>query len=200
MPFDDDEMYVIKRNGEKEIVSFDKILQRIKNTATEANIQLNFTSLTMKVIDQLYNNITTTQIDEVTSDQCASLASTHPDYNSLAGRIIVSNHQKNTSSFFSEVVNQLYHFKDKHNVTSSLVSEKLYDFVMKFKEELDELCDYNRDYLIDYFGFKTLERAYLMKINDVIVERPQHMWLRVSIGIHGEDMEKRFLTIEFKCK
>ena len=190
MPFDDDEMYVIKRNGEKEIVSFDKILQRIKKTATEANIQLNFTSLTMKVIDQLYNNITTTQIDEVTSDQCASLASTHPDYNSLAGRIIVSNHQKNTSSFFSEVVNQLYHFKDKHNVTSSLVSEKLYDFVMKFKEELDELCDYNRDYLIDYFGFKTLERAYLMKINDVIVERPQHMWLRVSIGIHGEDMEK----------
>ena len=190
MPFDDDEMYVIKRNGEKEIVSFDKILQRIKKTATEANIQLNFTSLTMKVIDQLYNNITTTQIDEVTSDQCASLASTHPDYNSLAGRIIVSNHQKNTSSFFSEVVNQLYHFKDKHNVTSSLVSEKLYDFVMKFKEELDELCHYNRDYLIDYFGFKTLERAYLMKINDVIVERPQHMWLRVSIGIHGEDMEK----------
>lgn len=190
MPFDDDEMYVIKRNGEKEIVSFDKILQRIKNTATEANIQLNFTSLTMKVIDQLYNNITTTQIDEVTSDQCASLASTHPDYNSLAGRIVVSNHQKNTSSFFSEVVNQLYHFKDKHNVTSSLVSEKLYDFVMKFKEELDELCDYNRDYLIDYFGFKTLERAYLMKINDMIVERPQHMWLRVSIGIHGEDMEK----------
>lgn len=190
MPFDDDEMYVIKRNGEKEIVSFDKILQRIKNTATEANIQLNFTSLTMKVIDQLYNNITTTQIDEVTSDQCASLASTHPDYNSLAGRIVLSNHQKNTSSSFSEVVNQLYHFKDKHNVTSSLVSEKLYDFVMKFKEELDELCDYNRDYLIDYFGFKTLERAYLMKINDVIVERPQHMWLRVSIGIHGEDMEK----------
>jgi len=190
MPFDDDEMYVIKRNGEKEIVSFDKILQRIKNTATEANIQLNFTSLTMKVIDQLYNNITTTQIDEVTSDQCASLASTHPDYNSLAGRIIVSNHQKNTSSSFSEVVKQLYHFKDKHGKKSSLVSEKLYDFVMKHPEELDELCDYNRDYLIDYFGFKTLERAYLMKINNVIVERPQHMWLRVSIGIHEESMDK----------
>ena len=190
MPFDDDEMYVIKRNGEKEIVSFDKILQRIKNTATEANIQLNFTSLTMKVIDQLYNNITTTQIDEVTSDQCASLASTHPDYNSLAGRIIVSNHQKNTSSSFSEVVKQLYRFKDKHGKKSSLVSEKLYDFVMKHPEELDELCDYNRDYLIDYFGFKTLERAYLMKINNVIVERPQHMWLRVSIGIHEESMDK----------
>ena len=189
MSFDDDEMFVIKRNGEKEIVSFDKILQRIKNTATEANIQLNFTSLTMKVIDQLYNNITTTQIDEVTSDQCASLASTHPDYNSLAGRIVVSNHQKNTSSSFSEVVEQLYHFKDKHGRQSSLVSEKLYNFVTKHNEELDTICDYSRDYLIDYFGFKTLERAYLMKINNKIVERPQHMWLRVSIGIHGENME-----------
>ena len=190
MSFDDDEMFVIKRNGEKEIVSFDKILQRIKNTATEANIQLNFTSLTMKVIDQLYNNITTTQIDEVTSDQCASLASTHPDYNSLAGRIVVSNHQKNTSSSFSEVVEQLYHFKDKHGRQSSLVSEKLYNFVTKHNEELDTICDYSRDYLIDYFGFKTLERAYLMKINNKIVERPQHMWLRVSIGIHGENIEK----------
>ena len=191
MPFDDDdEMYVIKRSGEKEIVSFDKILQRIKNTASEANIQLNFTALTMKVIDQLFDNITTTQIDEVTSDQCASLASTHPDYNSLAGRIVVSNHQKNTLSSFSEIMNQLYHFKDKHGRQSSLISEKLYNFTMKFKDELDQLCDYSRDYLIDYFGFKTLERAYLMKINGKIVERPQHMWLRVSIGIHGENMEK----------
>ena len=190
MPFDDDEMYVIKRSGEKEIVSFDKILQRIKNTASEANIQLNFTALTMKVIDQLFDNITTTQIDEVTSDQCASLASTHPDYNSLAGRIVVSNHQKNTLSSFSEIMNQLYHFKDKHGRQSSLISEKLYNFTMNFKDELDQLCDYSRDYLIDYFGFKTLERAYLMKINGKIVERPQHMWLRVSIGIHGENMEK----------
>ena len=157
MPFDD-EMYVIKRSGEKEIVSFDKILQRIKNTASEANIQLNFTALTMKVIDQLFDNITTTQIDEVTSDQCASLASTHPDYNSLAGRIVVSNHQKNTLSSFSEIMNQLYHFKDKHGRQSSLISEKLYNFTMNFKDELDQLCDYSRDYLIDYFGFKTLEQ------------------------------------------
>ena len=100
MPFsDDDEMYVIKRNGEKEIVSFDKILQRIKKTGSEANIQINYTALAMKVIDQLYDNITTTQIDELTADQCASLSSTHPDYNILAGRIIISNHQKNQPSF-----------------------------------------------------------------------------------------------------
>mgnify|MGYP003976174055 CR=1 FL=1 len=89
-------MFVIKRNKEKEIVSFDKILQRIKNTGLEANIHVNYTSLTMKVIDQLYDGISTTTIDEVTADQCASLSSTHPDYNTLAGRIIVSNHQKNT--------------------------------------------------------------------------------------------------------
>ena len=98
----EDEMYVKKRNGKLEIVSFDKILKRIKKIGQEVNIKINYTSLAMKVIDQLYNNITTTQIDEVTSDQCASLASTHPDYNSLAGRIVVSNHQKNTkNSFYS---------------------------------------------------------------------------------------------------
>ena len=98
MPFqDDEEMYVIKRSGEREIVSFDKILQRVKNTGTEVGIQLNYTALTMKVIDQLYDGITTTQIDELTADQCASLSSTHPDYNILAGRLIISNHQKDMS-------------------------------------------------------------------------------------------------------
>ena len=191
MPFSDDtEMFVIKRNKEKEIVSFDKILQRIKNTGLEANIHVNYTSLTMKVIDQLYDGISTTQIDEVTADQCASLSSTHPDYNTLAGRIIVSNHQKNTLSSFTQVVSQLYQFKDKHNIASPLVSHALYEFVMKNNEVLDDMIDYSRDYLIDYFGFKTLERAYLMKCGKSIVECPQHMWLRVAIGIHGSDLNR----------
>ena len=128
MPFfdDNDEMYVVKRNGEREVVSFDKILQRIKNTGTEVNIQMNYTALAMKVIDQLYDGISTAQIDELTSDQCASLASTHPDYNILAGRIVVSNHQKNTSSSFQEVMSQLYNFRDKHGEQSSLISDDLY--------------------------------------------------------------------------
>jgi len=191
MPFlDDEEMNVIKRNGEKEIVSFDKILQRIKKTGTEANIHLNYTALTMKVIDQLYDGISTTQIDELTADQCASLASTHPDYNSLAGRIIISNHQKNTEHTFSQVITKLFHFKDKHNICSPLVSQELYDIVMNNQNNIDNLCEYSRDYFIDYFGFKTLERAYLMKIGNEIVERPQHMWLRVSIGIHGNNFER----------
>lgn len=199
MPFfdDNDEMYVVKRNGEREVVSFDKILQRIKNTGTEVNIQMNYTALAMKVIDQLYDGISTTQIDELTSDQCASLASTHPDYNILAGRIVVSNHQKNTMSSFQEVMSQLYNFRDKHGEQSSLISDDLYSISQEHGAYLDALCDYSRDYLIDYFGFKTLERAYLMKIEKQIVERPQHMWLRVAIGIHGKDLDRVKQTYEY---
>lgn len=194
---DEHEMYVTKRNGQKETVAFDKILQRIKNTGMEAGIQLNYTTLAMKVIDQLFDGISTTQIDELSADQCASLASTHPDYNALAGRIVVSNLQKNTSSSFSHVVKQLYAFRDKHNNISPLVSDTLYQIVNDHGEELDALCDYSRDYLIDFFGFKTLERAYLMKIDKKVVERPQHMWLRVSIGIHGFNMERVKETYEY---
>jgi ribonucleoside-diphosphate reductase alpha subunit len=184
--FDDEkEMFVTKRGGQREIVSFDKILQRIKRIGQEVDIKLNYTSLAMKVIDQLYDGISTTQIDELTSEQCASLASTHPDYNTLAGRIVVSNHQKNTSSSFVEVMTRLYEYKDKHCKQSPLVSDELINAVVEHGEFFDGLCDYSRDYLIDYFGFKTLERAYLMQIDRQIVERPQHMWLRVAIGIHG---------------
>ena len=185
-----EEMYVSKRNGERAIVSFDKILRRIKTLGTEAGIKLNYTSLVMKVIDQLYDGISTTKIDELSAEQCASLASTHPDYNTLAGRIVVSNHQKNTPAKFSDAMEKLYRYTDKHGKHSPLVSEELYATVCANSEELDALCDYNRDYLIDFFGFKTLDRAYLMKVNRITIERPQHMWLRVAIGIHGENMPK----------
>ena len=194
---EDHEMYVVKRDGQREIVAFDKILQRIKNTGTEAGIHINYTTLTMKVIDQLYDGISTAQIDELTAEQCASLASTHPDYNTLAGRIVVSNLQKNTDGSFTKVVEQLYHFKDKHGSPSPLVSDELYEITMANSNELDELCDYSRDYLIDFFGLKTLERAYLMKVNKRVVERPQHMWLRVSLGIHGTNMERVKETYEY---
>ena len=182
-----DEMFVLKRDGQREIVSFDKILQRIKNTGqdpTMTPVSINYTALTMKVIDQLYDGITTTQIDELTADQCASLASTHPDYNTLAGRILISNHQKNTSASFSQVMTQLHQYKDTHNKSSPLISDNLMEIVAKYSQDLDQICNYSRDYLIDYFGFKTLDRSYLLKINKKTVERPQHMWLRVSLGIH----------------
>ena len=186
----DEDMIVTKRNGNEEIVSFDKILKRIKKIGQEVNIKINYTSLAMKVIDQLYSGISTTKIDELSAEQCASMSSIHPDYNILAGRITISNHHKNSSSSFSNVMQSLYDYRDKHDAHSPIVTSQLIDFVNQNKEELDQLCDYERDYLIEYFGFKTLERAYLMKINNVVVERPQHMWLRVSIGIHQNNMEK----------
>jgi len=184
------EMYVTKRNGQKEIVSFDKILNRIKKVGEEVGIKINYTSLVIKVIDQLYDGISSTKIDELLGEQCASMSSIHPDYNTLAGRITVSNHHKNTSDTFSYVMKQLYDYTDKHGKHSPLVSKELYDIVSCEPGKFDDLCDYNRDYLIDYFGFKTLERSYLMSIDKLTVERPQHMWLRVSIGIHSNNFNK----------
>jgi len=187
---EDEEMLVKKRNGNMEVIAFDKILRRIKTIGTEVGIKINYTTLAMKVIDQLYNGISTTQIDELSAQQCASLASTHPDYNVLASRITISNHHKNTVGSFTQVMTQLYEYKDKHDNQSPLVSQELYDVVQKHGAELESMLDYERDYLIDYFGFKTLERAYLMKIHKETVERPQHMWLRVAVGIHGDNLEK----------
>ena len=184
----EDEMYVIKRNGTTEIVSFNKILKRIKTIGSEQNIKINYTQLAMKVIDQLFNNITTTEIDNLTADQCASMASIRPEYNTLAGLISISNHNKNTDPSFINVVSKLYNYHDQLNKHCPIVTKDFYDIVCQHKLFFDDIIDYERDYLIDYFGFKTLERAYLMKCNSVIVERPQHMWLRVAIGIHANDL------------
>jgi ribonucleoside-diphosphate reductase alpha subunit len=194
---DQDEMYVTKRNGLQEIVSFDKILKRIKKIGQEANIKINFTTLVMKVIDQLYNGISSTKLDELLAEQCASMASIHPDYNVLAGRVIISNHHRNTSSSFFYVMSQLYNYQDKHDKHSPIVTKELMDVITENAEMLDNLCNYERDYLIDYFGFKTLERAYLMKVDKKTIERPQHMWLRVAIGIHGNNLEKICETYEY---
>ena len=179
------EMRVTKRNGILQDVSFDKILDRVKKLGQEVGIQINYSSLVMKVIDQLYDTIPTKKIDELAAEQCASLSTNHYDYATLASRIIVSSHQKNTKYDFSIVMQNLYQFKDKKGNNIPLISQSLWDFTNKNAEYLNSIIDYNRDYLIDYFGFKTLERVYLFKINNNIVERPQHMWMRVAIGIHG---------------
>lgn len=182
-------MYVIKRNGKPEIMSFDKILKRVKKIGNENNIYLNYSSLVIKVIDQLYNNISTTIIDELTAQQCASLCTINPDYGNLGGLISISNLQKNTDSTFFKAMEKLYNFTDSNKNKSSLVSEELWKVVKNKKDIIENMIDYKRDFNIDYFGFKTLERAYLMKINQTIIERPQHMWMRVAIGIHGDDLE-----------
>jgi ribonucleoside-diphosphate reductase alpha chain len=181
------EMRVIKRNGELEDLSFDKILSRIRKLGQEAGIQINYQSLVMKVIDQLYDKISTTKIDELAAEQCAVMSTNHPDYATLAGRIVVSNHQKNSEPLFSSVVDKLYNFKNIHGINKPLVSKTLRNFTQNHMETINNMIDHNRDYLIDYFGFKTLERAYLFKIGNQIIERPQHMWMRVSIGIHYEN-------------
>ena len=183
------EMRVLKRNGELQDVAFDKILNRVKKIGMEATININYSSLVIKVIDQLYDKIPTSKIDELTAEQCASLSTNSPEYGILAGRIVVSNHQKNTSSSFLDAMKTLYEFKDIHGNHNPLISDKLWNVIRIHADVLQNIIDYDRDYLIDYFGFKTLERAYLFRIHDKIIERPQHMWLRVSIGIHGDDIK-----------
>ena len=189
------EMRVKKRNGNLEVIAFDKILERLRKLGQEAGIQLNYSALTMKVIDQLYDGIETTKIDELASEQCASLSTQHLDYGTMAARIIVSNHQKNTDPIFSNVMQSLYTFKDVHGINKPLVSEQLWKFIESYTNELNTMVVDDRDYLIDYFGFKTLERAYLFKLDTKTIERIQHMWLRVAIGIHGDINNKDSLRL-----
>lgn len=196
-------MYVRKRNGELQEVSFDKILNRIKKLGEfvgEEQLNINYTDLAIKVIDQLYDEIQTTEIDELTAEQCASLTTQHIDYGTLATRVLISNHHKNTSSIFSVVMDELYNFKDVHGRHHPMISDTLYKITQENKEYLNSLICHHRDYDFDYFGFKTLERAYLMKINGKIVERPQYMWLRVALCIHENDMEKVSETYELMSK
>ena len=188
---DEEEMRVKKRNGTFENIAFDKILNRVKNLGKSANLtSVNYASLIMKVIDQLYDGIPTTKIDELTAEQCAALSTQHPDYITLASYIATSNNHKNTDVSFYNVMNKLYENKDNQKCSSPLISETTMSTIIKYKNELENMIMYERDFLIEYFGYKTLEYSYLLKINGQVVERPQHMWLRVSVGIHGDNIEK----------
>ena len=139
----------------------------------------------MKVIDQLFDTIETTKIDELAAEQCAALSTKHLDYGTLASRIVISNHQKNTNPKFSAVTNSLFQFENLNKKHKPLLSKEHVDFVNLHSDALDNMICHERDYLIDFFGFKTLERAYLFKINNTTVERIQHMWLRVAVAIHS---------------
>ena len=181
-----DQMFVTKRNGERVEVAFDKILNRAKNLCAniEPPIKINYAQLVMKVIDQLYSDIPTTTIDELLAEQCASLSTKKLEYGVLASRIVVSNHHKNTPSTFLEAMDELFNFKDSTGKSSPLISEHLWAAATLHSAAIEDAIDYNRDFLIDYFGFKTLERAYMMRVGGKIVERPQHMWMRTALGIH----------------
>jgi ribonucleoside-diphosphate reductase alpha subunit len=187
-------LYVIKRNGNKEEVSFDKILNRIKNLCNGKEtyykkLNIHTAKLTMNIIGQLKNNIKTCEIDELTAEQCASQITEHPDYGNLAARIMISNNHKNTDENFSDVMDKLYNFQDLNGTHTPLISKELFDISQKYKYIIDNVIKYEHDYLFDYFGFKTLEKAYLMKINKKIVERPQHLIMRVAIGIHSDNID-----------
>jgi len=191
-------MRVIKRNGECEEVSFDKVLTRIKNISQ--NLDVNVFDIAQKVCSRIYDNVKTCELDELAAHLCSSMMTDHPDYGALAARIIISNHHKKTSPSFSETVYTLSNNVDVHGEKNTLVSDELYEVVMKNKEKLNSCIVYDRDYLFDYFGFKTLERSYLMKVNGVIAERPQHMWMRVALGIHGQDIKEALNTYELMSK
>ena len=180
-------MQVVKRNGELEEVSFDKIKQRIKHKCNGLNIDPILVS--QKVIARIYNNVKTSEIDELTAQICTSMATENLEYSILASRIIISNNHKNTSPSFSEVIYILYNNTDVHNEKASLISDEVYKVVMKNKKKLNNVINYERDYNFDYFAFKTLEKAYLMKVCGQIVERIQHLFMRVSIGLHLTDLK-----------
>ena len=210
-------MHVLKRNGEREIVAFDKILARLKTLGKEAGITgVNYTTLVIKIIDQLYDNIPTMKIDELTAQQCAMMAVQHPDYGTLASYIIISNAHKNIPGGFYAAMRALYEYRDSHDKHSPIISKQVWDFLHEIidtprngsaggpgpyliHEALEQMIAHQRDYLIDYFGFKTLERSYLMRVNGAIVERPQHMWMRVALGIHSErkDTNNVYETIDY---
>jgi ribonucleotide reductase alpha subunit len=194
----DEELYIIKRDGTKEVLSFDKILKRVKALGTETEIKLNvnYSQLVMKVVDQLYNNMPTYVIDELTAELCASLITKHLDYGTLAGRIIVSNNHKNTTDNFAQAMDTLYKFHNVHGIHSPLIHPDVWNLSKIHADFFQSILDYSRDYLLDYFGFKTLERAYLMRVEKKIIERPQHMWLRVALGIHGGDLDRVKETYE----
>jgi len=191
-------MRVIKRNSEMEDVSFDKVLNRLKNLSQGLTIDVS--EIAQKVCSRIYDGVKTYELDELAAYLCSSMSIEHPDYSLLASRIIISNHHKNTSPSFSETIQTLYNNLDNHNNSIPLVSEELYNIVNKNKEKLNTCIDYQRDYLFDYFGFKTLERAYLLRVDKKIIERPQHMWMRVAIGIHGNDIKEVLQTYELLSK
>jgi ribonucleoside-diphosphate reductase alpha chain len=187
---------VVKRNGEKEEVSFDKVTRRLKKLCYGLSDDVNPIIIAQKVSSQIYNNVSTVELDELAAQICISLETTHLDYGILASRIIISNNHKCTSPSFSETIYMLYNNRDIDNNICPLIAKDVYDIVMKNKDKLNAIINYEKDYLFDYFGFKTLEKAYLMKIKGKIIERIQHLFMRVSLGIHKEDLKSAINSYE----
>ena len=188
-------MRVQKRNGNLEDVSFDKILTRINSLAygEEFNHKLDIdtTKVAQKVIQEIFDGVKTSELDILTSEIAIAMYSINPQYATLASRILVSNHHKNTHNTFSQKVEELYTFE------KPLLNKNFYDLVQANKELIDSKIDYSKDYLFDFFGLKTLEKSYLYKIKNVIIERPQDMIMRVCLSIHRHDLDKAFESYDY---
>jgi ribonucleoside-diphosphate reductase alpha chain len=189
-------MYVIKRDGNRESVKFDKITARIQKLCYGLDpTHVTPISVAMKVIEGIYEGVSTSQLDNLAAETAASLTTRHPDYALLASRIAVSNLHKNTNKSFSKTMEALYTYVDpKTKKNAPLIADDVYEIIKKNAQELDSTIIYDRDFGYDYFGFKTLERSYLLRINGQVVERPQHMIMRVAVGIHKDDIASAIET------
>jgi ribonucleoside-diphosphate reductase alpha chain len=194
-------MYVVKRDGRKEPVMFDKITERIKILCYGLNDLVDPVKVAMRVIEGLYDGVSTSELDNLAAETAASMTVMHPDYAQLAARIAISNLHKNTTKSFSETMIEMYHYiNPRTNQKAPLLSDEVYKAIIDNSERLDSAIIYSRDFNYDYFGFKTLERSYLLRINGKIVERPQHMLMRVSVGIHPDNIDAAIETYELMSK
>ena len=194
-------MFVVKRDGRKEPIMFDKITARIRKLNYGLNPLVDPVRVAMRVIEGLYDGVTTSELDNLAAEIAATMTTTHPDYAKLAARISVSNLHKNTKKSFSETMKDLYEYVNpRTGKKAPLLSDEVHKVIQKHADKLDSSIIYNRDFGYDFFGFKTLERSYLLKLNGNIVERPQHMLMRVSVGIHLDDIEAVLETYELMSK
>ncbi|WP_430614065.1 ribonucleoside-diphosphate reductase subunit alpha [Flavobacterium sp. JP2137] len=194
-------MFVVKRDGRREPVMFDKITDRIRILCYELNELVDPVKVAMRVIEGLYDGVTTSELDNLAAETAASMTVSHPDYALLAARIAVSNLHKNTKKSFSETIVDMYNYiNPRTNQESPLIADDVFQVIMDHAERLDSTIIYQRDFNYDFFGFKTLERSYLLKIDGKIVERPQHMLMRVSVGIHLDDIDSVIETYELMSK
>jgi len=184
-------MFVVKRDGRKETVKFDKITARISKLCYGLNPIVDPLKIAMKVIEGVFDGVTTSQLDTLAAEIAATNTTTHPDYALLASRIAIGNLHKNTTKSFSQTITDLYSYVDpKTGKSAGLIAEDVYQVVMENAPLLDSTIIYDRDFQFDYFGFKTLEKSYLLKMHGKVVERPQHLFMRVAVGIHKTDLDE----------
>ena len=181
-------MYVLKRDGREEIVKFDKITARIGKLCYGLNPKyIDAVKISQKVVAGIYPGVTTSELDELAAETCAYQSTQHPDFSQLAARITISNLHKNTNKVFSDNIELFYHNRHpKNNLPAPLIADDVYEIIMKNKEVLNSAIIYDRDFEYDYFGVKTLERSYLIRLDGRVAERPQQLLMRVAVGIHKE--------------